>query len=161
MLFCKHLLGFFSTKKFVFWDQCPLLHLRVLIHHFLFKVLSLCSWFTVKAYCAWYLNAILLIEVVAFSSFCFFSLPKRPQPKKQLSVEQSWKSGCGSSPACSVWKLLAGLGRSGGALWKLLVVTEVIYCISPFATLRCICFASCIKTSMLVKCHCFTDRLSL
>lgn len=42
--------SFLSTKGFIcFGVNCPFVDLGMLIHHFLFKVLSLCLWFTVKS----------------------------------------------------------------------------------------------------------------
>lgn len=64
--------SFLSTKGFIcFGVNCPFVDLGMLIHHFLFKVLSLCLWFTVKSPCALYLQKVLLAELFSFTLFFF------------------------------------------------------------------------------------------
>lgn len=94
--FKKHLsantFSFFPTNSFVWFGiKCPLLDLGMLIHHFLFKVLSLCSGFIVKSFCACYLNKILLTELLSFHSFSFFSSHKKTLTLK-TSVDQVLKT---------------------------------------------------------------------
>lgn len=82
----------FSTKNIVcFGVKCPLLDLGMLIHHFLFKVLSLCSWFTVNSSYACYLNKILVMDLLSFQSFSFLSPHKKTLTLK-TSVDQLLKT---------------------------------------------------------------------